>query len=385
MSKGYQFNSEGDDDVELPEEYADAEREDNRIKPFQTEEFDGGTEDTLKEGETDVRFNECALGLLHEGRFDEARAVLEDTLQAMPAGWRPIKETPSFVQIAFWDQDEFFAHSRHLTSLGPLEKSILWVPGSYSHAWHILGVIASKQGQWERALFCLDCGLELEPDHPDHWSEKGFVLGKLKRHEESLQCYIRASTLRAWAPRPQIARALRGQGVQLVDLERLDEAEAALQRSLEFEPGNDLALQELEYIRQLRDDQAKRKKELPWFMRALLEPPTDPLTVQLMALVEGLPSMPGPKTVGPDNYSKIFDAFMQRGWPGFEEEFDRIVPRSRADYEQVKQNILREPIFRANVHRNMTRALMASTGNSEETLEDVMNDIFKNGEDRKTD
>jgi hypothetical protein len=176
---------------------------------------------------------------------------------------------------------------------------------------------------------------------------------------------------------------MRGQGVQLVDLERLDEAESALRRSLEFEQDNQLALEELEYVQQLRDDQAKRKKQLPWFMRALLEPPTDPLTVQLMALVEGLPSIPGPKTVGPDNYSKIFDAFMQRGWPGFEEEFDRIVPRDRPDYKQVKRDILCEPIFSAEAHRNTSRAFMASAGASDETLEDVMNDIFKNRDERK--
>lgn len=382
MSEAYQFNSNHDDD-EFAEEYADAGPEDEPMELFQTDEFDDGTQDMLTREEADVRFNERALDLLHEGRLDEARAVLEEALQAMPAGWRPIKENSSFLQIAFWDRDEFFAHSRHVTSLGPLEKSILWVPGSYSHAWHILGVIESKQGQLEHALFCLDCGLELEPDHPEHWSQKGVVLGKLKRHDDALQCYVRAATARNWAPRTQVARALRGQGVQLIDLGRLDEAEAALRRSLEFEPGNNLALQELEYIQQLRENQAKRKNELPWFMRALVEPPTDPLTVQLMALVEVLPDIPGPQTVGPENYSRMFDAFMERGWPGFEEEFERIVPRNRPDYEQMKRDILCEPIFSAKVHRNMTRAFMASTGNSEETFEDVMNDIFKNRDERK--
>jgi tetratricopeptide (TPR) repeat protein len=366
-----------DIDGALPEENADSEREDTQINLFQTEEVDDGNDLTSIKEEADVRFNERALELLHEGRLDEARAILEEALQAMHAGWTPIKETSSFVQIAFWDRDEFFAHSRHVTSLGPLEKSILWVPGSYSQAWHILAVIASKQGQLERALFCLDCGLQLEADHPEHWNEKGFVLGKLKRHEEALQCYVRAATVREWAPSTQVARALRGQGVQLVDLQRLDEAEAALKRSLELEPRSQVALEELKYIEQLRTDEAKRKEQLPWFMRALAERPSDPLTVQLMALVEGLPDIPGPKTVGPDNYSKIFDAFMQRGWPGFEEEFDQIVSRDRPDYEHVKRDLLREPIFSAKVHRNMTRAFMASAGLSEETFEDVMNDIFK--------
>jgi hypothetical protein len=166
-------------------------------------------------------------------------------------------------------------------------------------------------------------------------------------------------------------------------LDRLDEAEATLRRSLEFEPDNQMAPQELKYIQQLRDDQAKRKKQLPWFMRALLEPPTDRVTLRLIALVEGLPHIPGPKTVGPGNYSRIFDAFMQRGWSGFEEEFEPIVPQGRPDYEQVKRDILREPIFSAKVHRNMTRAFMARAGASDETFEDVMNDIFRNRDDRR--
>jgi hypothetical protein len=37
---------------------------------------------------------------------------------------------------------------------------------------------------------------------------------------------------------------------------------------------------------------------------------------------------------------------MERGWEGFEQEFERIVPRSRADYEDVKRELLCEPIFR---------------------------------------
>ena len=71
-------------------------------------------------------------------------------------------------------------------------------------------------------------------------------------------------------------------------------------------------------------------EQIPWFLHSFVNPPTDPLTIRLMALVEDLPSIPGPKTVGSANYSRLFDAFMKRGWTGFEEEFDRIVPRDRA-------------------------------------------------------
>ena len=240
-----------------------------------------------------------------------------------------------------------------------LNKSIFWVGGSYSKAWYLLGLIASKQGRLEHSLFCVDRGLDLEPDHPDLWSHKGVVLGKLKRHGEALECYVRGSTARDWASSAQVARALRGQGVQLVDLERLDEAERVLQQSLELEPESEGARNELEYIAQLRRKHAERKEKLPWFLEAIVHPPADPLTIQLLKLVDGLPSIPGPQTVGSENYSKILDAFLQRGWAGFEEEFDRIVPRDRPDYEQVKRDLLREPVFSLMAQRNLARGFKA--------------------------
>jgi hypothetical protein len=64
-----------------------------------------------------------------------------------------------------------------------------------------------------------------------------------------------------------------------------------------------------------------------------------------MALVEDLPSIPGPQTVGAENYSRIVDAFEERGWSGFEEEFDNIVPRERPNYEEVKRRFAAGPMF----------------------------------------
>ena len=80
-------------------------------------------------------------------------------------------------------------------------------------------------------------------------------------------------------------------------------AEAALQRSLELEPDSSIARNELGYIADLRSQSEARKKEIPWFLHSFVKPPTDSLTVRLLALVEDMPSIPGPKTVGAENYS----------------------------------------------------------------------------------
>lgn len=305
-------------------------------------------------------FNSRADQLIVKGRYAEAEALLEGVLRAMPSGWNPIREDDRFLSIAFWSQDEFLAHSHYVTERNELTKSIMWVDCSYSRAWYQLAVVESKQGLFDRALFCIDCGLQLEPDHPDLWNEKGYLLGRLKRHQEAFDCYTRAVTVRDWALPSQIARALRGQGVQLVDFNRLHDAEDALRRSLELEPDNETAHNELGYIEDVRKKRAAEKEEIPWFLHSFVNPPADPLTIRLLALVEDSPSVPGPKTVGSENYSRILDAFMKRGWVGFEEEFDRVVPRDRPDYAEVKRDMLCEPMFSLKAHRNLADAVLGN-------------------------
>jgi hypothetical protein len=86
--------------------------------------------------------------------------------------------------------------------------------------------------------------------------------------------------------------------------------------------------------------------------------------------VDGLDSIPGPQTIGSENYSTIFSAFMACGWRGFEEVFNQIVPRTRPDYAQVKRDLLREDIFRTKVHQRMSRIFLGQS-----TIEQVMEEV----------
>lgn len=194
-------------------------------------------------------FNRLANELIGNGRLAEARTVLEAAIRDMPAGWKPSRKDEQQIEIAFWDEEEFLAYlDYHGASL---TEMMAWTSESYSKAWYQLAVLAIEQGRLENALLCLNCGLRLESDHPELWSEKGYVLARLKRPQEALECYARAASARDWAPATHLARALRGQGVALVELDRLDEAEAILNRSLEFE-ACESARREISYVQSLR-------------------------------------------------------------------------------------------------------------------------------------
>jgi tetratricopeptide (TPR) repeat protein len=109
------------------------------------------------------RFNRLAAEPVAEGSYAEAEALLEAAVQSVPTGWKAEQNDGRHLTVAFWDQEEFLAYVRNHPHP---EQSIFWVDKSYSRAWYLQAVAASKQGQYERALFCVDCGLELEPDHP---------------------------------------------------------------------------------------------------------------------------------------------------------------------------------------------------------------------------
>jgi tetratricopeptide (TPR) repeat protein len=188
-----------------------------------------------------------------------------------------------------------------------------------------------------------------------------------------LEAYRTAASVRQWAQPAVTARALRGQGSALIDLGQLSEARNVYNASLELDPESESAHKELVYIDQALTDKKKQAATLPWFVHAIKFPPTDPLTLQLIPLVQGMESIPGPKTVGSENYSAISKAFLATGWAGFEEAFDTVVPRSRADYADIKRDLLREPIFNPKVHERMSKMLLGQA-TVEETMEEIKRD-----------
>lgn len=198
-------------------------------------------------------FNATASTLIGEKRQAEAKALLEEALSQKPADWRPERTEGEDQFFYFWDMQEFLAYCAQVRPEG--KGRVVWVHGSYSRACYLLAFIAVEERDPQAAFQALQRGLELEPDHPHLWCEMGHLWQLLLRHENALQCYQRAESVRAWATPGQKGRALRGQGINLIDLGRLDEAEQALSRSLEVEPDNQNAPHELGYIAHLRQQQ----------------------------------------------------------------------------------------------------------------------------------
>lgn len=116
----------------------------------------------------------------------------------------------------------------------------------------ILGSYANEMKQYEEALGYLDRGHAMQPEDPLVVLERASALNALHRQAEaaaSLKAYLESGdTLLAF----HRASVMRNLGVALIDLDRLDEAEAMLKDSIKADSDNPIARQELEYIKKLR-------------------------------------------------------------------------------------------------------------------------------------
>ena len=119
-----------------------------------------------------------------------------------------------------------------------------------SRAGYALGWYYNDTRQHAQALVPLEQAVSLNPNNIDVAAECNQALNGLGRFSDSLSNYDRllAGTLSAL----DRARLLRGKGLALTELNRLDEAAAAYEESLRLEPGHKGAEGELEYIRRLR-------------------------------------------------------------------------------------------------------------------------------------
>lgn len=191
----------------------------------------------------------AAMRYVSEGRKSEAEAFLKKELMDTPAEWSMFQESDTEIDGYFWSLEEFEAFV-HSPNEKPRTKPLNWKLGSLTKALYLLASLAIDRRDWEQARRDISRAIVFEPDHPDLLSELGFVYQQERQFGLALAAYAKAACMRDWVTQSQKARALRGQGSVLIDLQRWDEAETVLLRSLEIEPDNQVGKHELQFARQ---------------------------------------------------------------------------------------------------------------------------------------
>jgi tetratricopeptide (TPR) repeat protein len=129
---------------------------------------------------------------------------------------------------------------------------------TYPMASLLLAAHAVEVRQFDHAIAWLDAGLALQPHNQYLILERVAALMGLRRFADAatlLQASLDNGAMALTLNRPRFLRSL---GVALIDLGRLDEAEAALRESIRLQPDNPTAQAELDYVAQLRSGGAQR-------------------------------------------------------------------------------------------------------------------------------
>ena len=197
--------------------------------------------------EADAKRVDEALPLIKQNSYAEAIQILSSVVQNAPKVYRHTTEVNDALYMRFWDQSEFI----NFVQKDPPSRQTYWVISAYPRAYYYLGFISVAEGRFQEAIRFLDSGAFMEPTNPKFKTEKAHALSKSGRFSEALTELDGVAGPGPHVSEEMFAMVLRSRGASLIELGDLDAAEMALAKSLEYAPGNKVALNEIQYIRQL--------------------------------------------------------------------------------------------------------------------------------------
>jgi tetratricopeptide (TPR) repeat protein len=194
-----------------------------------------------------------AMNLMKQGKLDDSERLFEATLRAFAAETN--SPGRSYVSVANRAELEAFKKERP-------GENVVWLDYSFGQALHHLTFIAMARRDFQEALRRSDAELPFRPYAADAYIERAAVLNQLRRPTEALEAYRTAAGVAEHFSSSvnQRAVALRGIGFTQVELGDYKSARTAIEASLALEPGNEIALGELEYIGQMEQQQAAETK-----------------------------------------------------------------------------------------------------------------------------
>ena len=186
-----------------------------------------------------------AVTLMREGRLDDALARLDALIALHQADPREASK-------------RYYCASNQVETLFYLLKATkdrqdtVVLPPTWADSLFLRGYILIEQQRHAEARAALQQAVELSPSNSQYLGELAQLLARTGEAERALELFAQAKAAAEFSAPEQkafhLARALRGQGYALIELQRYDEAEAAYRTVLASQPNNRLAQDQLRYI-----------------------------------------------------------------------------------------------------------------------------------------
>ncbi|MEO8000460.1 MAG: hypothetical protein ABI644_01185 [Arenimonas sp.] len=195
-------------------------------------------------GETEVKKINEINSAIQNGDRETAFSKLKPILSQCES-----RKTEAGEKIIYVDKIEEF-----LEFVGTSGKNgkYKWVIDYCPRAYNAAAFLYVAGNDKENAFKYLNLASDSAPFWAEPQNERGYFLGKLKDFQAALAAYQKAIELEDKHESSAYVKpmSLRGMGFILTEMGELDAAQKAYENSLVLEPNNELAKNELEYIRQ---------------------------------------------------------------------------------------------------------------------------------------
>jgi tetratricopeptide (TPR) repeat protein/TolB-like protein len=166
----------------------------------------------------------CKAWLLWQlGRLDEAEQLYQHAIEVAPDLWAPYADYAWFLQDGRGDYAQAIEQDEKAIKLDSLRAS---VRVNYAHRLRLLGRMDESIEQSKKAI-------ELAPYDPESYRAYGWAIGNgLHRYEEAIEYMERGLELN-----PRHTRTLNSISLMYATVGRIDDALAAINKSMEIAPG----------------------------------------------------------------------------------------------------------------------------------------------------
>ena len=186
----------------------------------------------------------------------------EEKLNGATAAFKELMNNPAFVYVCFRTAGQFDAYVKEVEKeRGEASgRPFVRVSYAYANALHLQAFIASGRKQWPEALALLEQEMRFAPWECHAYIERGYIMNQQGSNAEAIRVYQKGLDLatKHGATPADRASAWRGIGFAQTELGQLDAARNSYNESLKLEPGNKIALNEIDYIRDLEQKKAQQ-------------------------------------------------------------------------------------------------------------------------------
>lgn len=176
------------------------------------------------------------------GASHEAEHLLQAIVEHVPAAWKPLEEKEGKTIVHCWDRMEF---NTFCDTQKQEKKDFIFSGVSYSKAFYLLAKLSMQSKDFGSALFYANKGLSLQADHPKLLCVKAEILCSIGNQIDGQEYFTKALKSQKWTDASLQAEILRKSAHLLNNLDKTEEAKDLYTKSLELDPENQKAMNEL--------------------------------------------------------------------------------------------------------------------------------------------